>query len=134
MKKLLTGVALLGLASLALVGAGCSDKNPLAAFEPEIVNTADNFQFQATGVTNVSTVLTYSWENSGTRATIDHSSAVADGTTRLQILDADGVEVYSDSLRASVQHESAAGQAGTWTVRVTLQNVDGTLNFRAEML
>ncbi|MEK6597483.1 MAG: hypothetical protein AABY91_04055, partial [Gemmatimonadota bacterium] len=36
----------------------------LGPFQPEISNAADNFQLQATNVSNVTTTLTYPWVNS----------------------------------------------------------------------
>ncbi|MBL8984484.1 MAG: hypothetical protein JNL26_20020, partial [Gemmatimonadetes bacterium] len=75
---------LLGLAILA----GCTD--PLAPFQPEITNAADNFQMQATGVEGVSLTRTYSWSNSGSRATINHSTTVTMGAAQLRIRDAAG--------------------------------------------
>ena len=132
----LTATLALGLLALALVG--CSSSNtpttPLAPFEPEIINTADNFQFQATGLTRTTTTVSYPWENSATQATINHSSVVNQGTTLLSLFDADSTLVYSDSLQASASHQTAVGTAGTWTVQVTLTVVNGTLNFRAESL
>ena len=126
------------IALLALTTAGCSSNStpttPLAAFEPEIINAADAFQFQATGLTRTTATVSYSWENSATRATIDHSSAINEGVTLLSLFDADSTLVYSDSLQASASHQTAVGTAGTWTVHVTLTLVNGTLNFRAESL
>ena len=126
------------IALLTLAVAGCSSNNtptaPLTAFEPEIINAADAFQFQATGLTRTTATVSYPWENSATQATIDHSSAISEGTTLLSIFDADSTLVYSDSLQASASHQTAAGTAGSWTVHVTLTLVNGTLNFRAESL
>ena len=125
------------LALLALAATGCSSSTPtapLAAFEPEIINAADAFQFQATGLTRTTATVSYPWENSAAQATIDHSSAVNEGVTLLSIFDADSTLVYSDSLQASASHQTTAGTAGTWTVTVVLTQVNGTLNFRAESL
>lgn len=115
--------------------ASCGGSNPtqpLSNFQPEIVNTADNFQFQATALTQVGATVSTPWQNSGTQATIDHSSAITAGTTLLQIFDADGTEVYSDSLQASASGLTAVGTTGSWQVVVTLTDVDGTLNFRVQ--
>ena len=126
------------LAALIAASCGGSTKTtappPLANFQPEIINTQDNFQFQATALTDVTTVAAYYWSNTGTRATVNHSSAVSAGTTLLEIFDAANVRVYADSLRASGSDQTSVGTAGLWRVRVTLQQVDGTLNFRAEKL
>ena len=60
---------------------GCSDdSNPVSAFEPEIINNADAFQFQITDAVNVNTILNYNWTNTGSQATIDHSSVLSEGT------------------------------------------------------
>lgn len=115
------------------VATACSS-NSLAPFEPEITNAADNFQLQATGVSNVSTTLTYSWSNSGTQATINHATTTTAGTTLLVIKDNVGTTVYSKALTASLSEATAAGQAGTWTIQLTLTAYSGTLNFRAQRL
>jgi len=122
-----------------IIAAGCSGSKtttppPLSNFQPEIINTQDNFQFQATALTDVATTVAYNWDNTGTRATVNHSSAISAGSTVLQIYDADNTLVYSDSLKASATDQTAVGTTGLWRVRVTLYQVDGTLNFRAEKL
>ena len=113
--------------------ANCSS-NTLAPFQPQISNAADNFQLQATGVSNVSTTLTYSWANSGTQATINHATTTSAGTTLLVIKDNAGTTVYSKALAASLNEATSAGQAGTWSIQLTLTGYSGTLNFRAQKL
>src|SRR5574342_456600 len=84
---------------LILMGVlgGCSNDS-LAPFQPEIGNNQDSFQFQATNVSNVSTTLVYTWNNSGTRATINHSTKTTAGSTLLVIKDTGGTAVYSKAL------------------------------------
>ncbi len=106
----------------------------LGPFQPEISNAADNFQLQATNVSNVTTTLTYPWVNSGTRATINHSTTTTAGSTLLVIKDAAGATVYSKALSPSLNEPTTAGQAGTWSVQLTLTNYSGTLNFRVQKL
>jgi len=116
---------------------GCGSSNPaapLSAFQPQIANNPDNFQFQATAVQNVTAVVQYVWPNSGTQATINHSSEVDSGTAVIQLLDANNTEVYNSALLASGTPATTAGTAGNWKIRVTLTNVYGTLNFRAQKL
>ncbi len=136
-KSRTAGIALTMFTALALtVGCG-SSSNPnaaLNAFQPEIVNNTDAFSFQATAVENVSATMVYSWQNTGTQATINHSSAVDSGTVSVTILDANGTQVYSNPLVASLNEPTTAGTAGAWTITVTLTNVYGTLNFRADKL
>jgi hypothetical protein len=128
-----SGVVLLFVA----VVLGCGSSNPaapLSAFQPQIANNPDNFQFQATAVQNVTAVVQYTWSNSGLQATVNHSSAVDSGTTVVQLFDANNTEVYSSALLASGTPATTAGVTGNWRIRVTLSNVYGTLNFRAQKL
>lgn len=119
------------LAFAALLGCG---DDTLAPYQPQISNAADNFQLQATNVTNVTTTATYSWANSGTRATINHSTTTMGGSTFLVVRDAAGATVYSKALSPSLNEPTTAGQAGNWTIQLTLTNYSGTLNFRAQKL
>lgn len=119
------------LASLLLALACGSD--PLAPFQPEITNIADNFEFQATGLTGVTWSQEYVWTNSETTANVDHSSAITGGTTLLTIRDHNGTQVYSAALGPSGSVATAAGVAGNnWRIRVQLTNVSGTINFRVQ--
>ncbi len=122
------------LAVLACGAIAACGSDSLSPFQPEISNPADNFQLQATNVKNVTTTKTYSWVNSGTRATINHSTTTTAGSTLLVIKDAAGATVYSKALSPSLNEPTAAGQAGTWSIQLTLTNYSGTLNVRAQKL
>ena len=119
---------------LAFGALSACDSDPLAPFQPEISNAPDDFQLQATNVSNVTATLNYSWANSGTRATINHSTTTSAGTTLLVIKDALGATVYSKALSPSLNEPTIVGQAGTWSIQLTLTNYSGTLNFRAQKL
>lgn len=121
--------------SLVLAGslAGCGGDS-LSPFQPEVVNSANDFQFQATNVTNLTTTKRYSWANVGTRATVNHSTSTTAGTAQLVIRDATGATVYSGPLSASLSEETAIGQTGTWIIEVRLTRYSGTLNFRVQRL
>lgn len=126
------GTALL---TAALMLAGCTDSNnPVSAFEPEIINNADAFQFQITDASNVTTTLNYEWINSLTQATIDHSTAITKGTATVEIFDADSTQVYTSPLLASGVEETLAGTSGAWFIKVTFADFSGTVNFRIEKL
>jgi uncharacterized lipoprotein NlpE involved in copper resistance len=124
------------LSIIMLIAVGCSNKNvtDVSPFEAEIINETDAFQFQVTDAANVTTQLNYSWENTGEQATIDHSTSTTAGSASIVLLDADDVQVYSSSLVASATETSSVGAPGTWTVRVSLVNFSGTVNFRVEKL
>ncbi|MDH3892219.1 MAG: hypothetical protein OEV49_14165 [candidate division Zixibacteria bacterium] len=131
-----TAIRWLPLLLILPILAGCSgsNPNPISAFEPEVVNEADAFQFQITDADNVSATLTYEWSNTGAQATIDHSTVTAEGMASVVLLDADDMQVYSNGLVASANEQSSVGVAGNWAVRVSLVNFSGTVNFRVEKL
>ncbi len=120
------------VAALILITA-CSDSTaPLALFEPEVTNAVDNFQLQATNVDGVGTTVQYSWENTGTQASIDHSTTTVAGLASVVIRDAAGSIVYDQDLSPSLNEDTSSGDAGTWTITVVLAEYSGTLNFRAQ--
>ncbi len=118
--------------SAFLAAFGCSD--PLGPFQPEITNTIDSFQLQATGVTGVTSTLTYSWTNTGARATINHSTTTTAGNARIVIRDGAGTIVYDKALAPSLNEPTASGTVGTWTIQLALASYSGTINFRAQKL
>jgi hypothetical protein len=124
----------IGLGVIAGTGAGGCSSNPLEPFQPEITNATDNFQLQATDVMGVTSTQTYSWSNTGARATINHSTTTSAGNTLLTIRDAAGTVVYAKALVPSLNEATATGIAGSWTIVLTLMDYSGTLNFRAQKL
>ncbi len=122
----------------ALLAIGCSSSNPpsvpLSNFSPEIVNNIDAFSFQITNGENITTTVEYSWENTGTQATIDHSTTTTAGTASIVIFDADSAQVYTNGLVASANEPTTVGTAGTWKIRVSFVNYSGTANFRLQKL
>lgn len=125
-------VLLLLAGVLAGCGGGNSALNP--QFQPQVANLQDSFQFQSTGVQNVTQTLTYTWQNSGAGASINQACTVAPGTAFIHLLDASGKAVYSADLAANGTFSSIAGTAGAWTIQVVLTNVNGTLNFRVQKM
>jgi len=118
--------------SLMLI-TGCSKKsNPVSPFQPEVNNIQDNFQFQATAMENVSTSLSYTWDNSATAANIDQSCAITSGSAAIVISDDSGVEMYNGNLLDGGSFASSVGTAGAWTITLNLYNVYGTVNFRVQ--
>jgi NCAIR mutase (PurE)-related protein len=113
---------------------GCkkSSNTSLANFQPQISNTKDNFQLQATDVKQVSTTIDYNWSNTGTMASIDKSGVVTAGTANILIYDNNGTNVYASSLKATGSETTNAGVAGLWKIRLVLSGYDGTLNFRVQ--
>ena len=124
---------------IALAGAliflvGCSNKNPLAPFQPEIVNNPDNFQFQVTAAKHVTTSIDYHWQDSGASASINQACSIQNGTATVTLLDANGTQVYTKGLEMNGTFSSTSGATGLWTIRVTLTDISGSLNFRVQKL
>jgi hypothetical protein len=118
---------------ICLIVAACgSNTGPLAPFQPQINNLADDFQFQATGVTNVTWTYRYTWSNSSDTATVNQATTVTGGSATLTILDNNGTQVYSQSLSANGTFGVTKGLHGNWTIKVVFTNYSGTVNFRAQ--
>lgn len=122
--------SLLVLNCLTLAACGNNVLNP--NFEPEISNVVDTFQFQATDITGVSQTLSFTWQNGGAAANINQSSSLSKGSATLTINDAEGIEIYRNDLGENGTFATNEGLAGNWTINVTLSNLRGTINFRAE--
>lgn len=120
------------LAAGVVLLAACGDSTTAPGREPEIINTTDNFQYQITEIQDFSGAQVFSWENTGTTATVNQSAAVSAGSATLVLRDANGVEVYSRSLADDGTFSSDAGAAGTWSVRVTYSGAEATVNFRLD--
>ena len=130
--RLTRAVATVALVTVTLLAACGNNTGPLAPFQPQINNVADNFQFQATGVTNATWTYTYNWSNSGDSATVNQSTTVTAGSATLTISDHNGTQVYSQSLSANGTFGMTKGLHGSWTVKVVFTNYSGTVNFRVQ--
>lgn len=121
------------LATAGVLLAACGSDNATApGRDPEIINTTDNFQYQITDIQDFSGSQQYSWQNTGTTATVNQSASIAAGSATLVLRDGNGVQVYSRSLADDGTFSSSAGAAGTWTVRVVYDGADATVNFRLD--
>ncbi len=129
MRRMLAAALLLG----AVACGGNSPMNP--AYQPQIVNNTNSFQFQLTGVQNGSGSFSYTWQNTGTHASIDRSSSISAGTVNLTLKDSAGVVVYNHPLNGASGSAPSdiPGATGAWTIVVDFVNATGTINFRAQM-
>ncbi len=131
----LCGVAVAILAAAILTGcSGNGGGGGVLApqFQPQVVNSTDDFQFQATGVLGVTQTLHYQWRNTGTQANVNQACSITGGTATLVLRDSTGAQVYSHSLTDNGTFVSLAGAPSAWSMQVILTNVSGTLNFRAQ--
>ena len=126
--------AILPATMMILLIAGCGSGGALnPAFQPQVANNPDNFQFQSTGVQNVTQTLQYTWSNSGTHASVNQATTVTGGSATVTLRDAVGTTVYMGNLANNGTFASNAGQAGNWTILLSLSNYSGTINFRVQM-
>jgi hypothetical protein len=116
---------------LAVLFTGCKDET-LAPFAPEIGNQTGSFQFQVTEAKDVTTVLNYSWQNDAEVANVNQACAITSGEGTLTVLDANQQVMYSRNLMDNGTYASSTGASGLWTIRVTLKNTYGTINFRVQ--
>ena len=130
LKRLRVGVAAVAVCVLALA---CSDSaGPLAPYDPQIVNSTDNFSFQVTNVSNITWTYTYRWQNTGDSATVNQATNGTAGSATLTVLDKNGTQLYSQSLTGNGTFGMTKGVAGLWTVRVQFTNYSGTIDFSAQ--
>lgn len=123
------GVVLIG--TVALLGCGNSS-GPLAPFQPQINNVTDDFQLQATNVTNATWTYNYRWLNTGDSATVNQATTVTGGSAVLTISDSTGAQLYSQTLSANGTFGMTKGIHGHWTIKVQFVAFDGTVNFRVQ--
>ncbi|HST10838.1 MAG TPA: hypothetical protein VLL05_10710 [Terriglobales bacterium] len=109
---------------LACLGVGCGSTPVPAQFHPQVIIQTDKFQFQA-GVTNYTSTLTYSWQNTGDASSIDQGSTITSGSASVTIKDSAGTEVYSADLVPNGSFASQLGTSGEWTVVVKLTRSRG---------
>ena len=110
---------------------GCSSPTD-PGIQPQVNNAPDNFQYQVSNVKNFTGTRVYTWQVTGTKASVNQATTVTAGTITLVIRDAAGAEVYNQSLAVNGTLDTVAGTTGTWTIRVQYTNATGTVNFRVQ--
>ena len=125
----------LSILALALLGGACGSDNALAPkYQPQIVNTPNvAFSFQATGLQDISDVVSYNWSASSGSVIIHPATNTTSGTITLTIKDAVGAVIYSGTVPASGDITPPTGAGGVWRITVALTNYTGTINFAVQM-
>jgi len=121
--------------TLALFAAGCGGDNAVAPqYQPQVVNTPNVvFTFQATGLQDVTDALSYNWSSSSGSIVIHPATATTSGTISLNIKDASGAVVYNGTVPSSGDITPSDGDPGIWTIKLSLANYTGTINFEVQM-
>ena len=125
----------LSILALALLGGACGSDNALAPkYQPQIGNTPNvAFSFQATGLQDISDVVSYNWSASSGSVIIHPATNTTSGTITLTIKDAVGAVIYSGTVPASGDITPPTGAGGVWRITVALTNYTGTINFAVQM-
>jgi hypothetical protein len=112
--------------------AGCSNSTA-PGIHPEIANLTDNFQFQTSSLHGGSGSLSYTWQNTGTAATVNQSCSITGGTATLVVKDSAGTQVYSRNLAEDGTFVTTAGTTGAWTIEIIFERVfAAAVNFRVQ--
>lgn len=119
--------------ALALLCAVPACENPPETLGPdnhvEVTNLVGHFQLTADNIQNVSTVMTFKWQNPGQYADIQHLSFIPHGTALLIIKDAaDSVRYDGELLYELDDRTVGIGVPGEWTVTFSLDESVGEIN------
>ncbi len=124
------GFALGLVIAAALIGCTSSTA---PGIQPEIANLTDNFQFQTSSLHGGSGSWSYTWQNTGTTATVNQSCSITGGTATLVVKDSAGIEVYSRNLAENGTFVTTAGTTGAWTIEIVFERVfAAAVNFRVQ--
>lgn len=124
------------LLAMAVACGGSTSNAPVQPqYQPQIVNLTDSFSLQLTDVVDGTGQLLQTWQNTGTRASINRSSAITAGTVNLTIRDSAGATVYANVLNGVTGSvATGAGTAGAWSIQTDFSHATGTINFSAQKL
>jgi len=117
----------LALGVLLAGAAGACASDPTRGVQIEVRNDTDNFQFHATALSQGSDLRSYTWQNSGTRATLDVTIQGSAGSVHLEVRDGANSVVYNADLPATLVTPTAVGIAGGWRVTVSMTGFTGTI-------
>ena len=114
---------------LALLAACDTRVTTEPEYQPQIINVRNDFVYQVTGLAEFTSDVVYSWQSDGSAATVLQAPSVLTGDATLFIADGSGAQVYQRSLAENGTFTTAAGTAGTWTVRLKFAEASGDATF-----
>lgn len=124
---------LAGAVAVVLIAAACNESTA-PGFDLAVINSPDDFIAQSGTVTLESLDREYTWQNSGTRATVTHATTVDGGIARIVIRDASNVIVYDNALLSGASEQTQAGTSGAWRIEILLSGFSGAVNVRVQKL
>ena len=120
------------LVTMPFLSACGSSTGPGASFRPQVTNTPDDFQFQATNVRNATWTFTYPWSNSGIRASVEQTSSIIAGTATVTILDAGRTPIYTSDLATNGTFTTGGGAIGNWSIKIVFTKFTGSPSVRVQ--
>jgi hypothetical protein len=122
-----------GLAALVVSVSGLACSNPAETLGPnnhvKVTNLVGHFQLTADNIQNVTTEMSFKWQNPGQYADIQHLSFTPHGTSLLIIKDAaDSVRYYGKLLYQLDDRTVGLGTPGEWTVTFSLDQSVGQID------
>ena len=112
----------------ALVAMVSCKKDSLEDYDTKVVNNTNNFSLQVADIKHVNKSSEYDWENEGTKAEIQLSCTIDDGSGTIKIKDNDGNIVFSNELDEIGVFESDEGTSGMWKIIFEFNDASGSLN------
>ena len=112
----------------AMVAMVSCKKDSLEDYDTKVVNDVNNFSLQVADIKHVNKSSEYDWENEGTKASIQMSNTLDEGSGTIKIKDNDGNVVFSNSLDEIGVFESDEGTSGMWKIIFEFNDASGSLN------
>jgi hypothetical protein len=118
------------LAVLVLASACDQRVTTPPLFEPQVIILPNEFSLQASSLDKVTDERVYTWQSDGTAATVNQVPSGLTGTVSLFVLDGAGNQVYQHALTDTGTFTTSTGTAGSWSVRVHLEDATGGFAFQ----
>lgn len=119
-------------AAVLLAVTGCSGGDVLAKYQPQVVNAADQFRFQVSGLNAVTTTHEYTWSNAGQKAGVEQVMLLGGGAGTITIFDAANTQVYQQPIGTAGVQQTLSGAPGRWRIRVELSGASGSVGVRVQ--
>jgi hypothetical protein len=121
----------------AALTAACEDTiiKTLGPENDEVVSTSGGvFRYESYNLDNVHDRRTFTWTNSAGKAMVKHRNFIHHGTVLITIRDANGALMDSVPAEWELDHETAKGKAGLWTIKFEFFGARGRVDTSVEPL
>ena len=96
----------------------------------QVTRSVDNFLLQMWDLADATETRSYTWQNTGTQATIEILQVACSGSAILLVKDDAGTVVHEEDIFNDNDTDTSVGVAGDWTIEIQLQNVNCSFSFR----